>query len=108
MVSSMIQSLGDVLLLVTTVVVGVAGLLLSVFLYHIIFVVMDLRQVMKRVNDVTAEIEEVIMKPVEATAVAFAWIQKLLWDLLSDGSAKRKEKKKKHRHHKEKAADEGV
>ena len=37
----MIQTLGDVLLLVTTISVGVVAFLFAVFLYHLIFVVMD-------------------------------------------------------------------
>lgn len=77
----MIQSLGDILLLVTIISVGVVSLLLAVFLYHLIFVVMDLRQVMKRINDLTAEFEEMVRKPVEVMGMGIAWLSNLLADL---------------------------
>ncbi len=91
----MIETLGDVLLLVTTISVGVVAFLLAVFLYHLIFVVMDLRQVMKRVNDITAELEELLMKPVEVASMGFAWLQKMIMDLYFGGKEVRKEKKEK-------------
>jgi hypothetical protein len=93
----MIQTLGDVLLLVAIVSLGLVGFLLAVLLYHLIFVVMDLRQVMKRLNDITAEIEDMLMKPVEIVAQVMDWLQKLLWDfyVVEDGLSKKSTKKKR-------------
>lgn len=98
----MIQTLGDVLVLVTIISVGVVSLLLAVFLYHLVFVVMDLRQVMKRINDITEEIEEMIMKPVEAVSLAMGWLQKLVWDLAAGGDGKKNEKKSRRERRREK------
>ncbi|HLC75883.1 MAG TPA: hypothetical protein VJB82_02065 [Candidatus Peribacterales bacterium] len=93
----MIQTLGDVLLLVTTISVGIVAFLFAVFLYHLIFVVMDLRQVMKRLNDLSEELEELLMKPVEVVSMGFAWIQKLLTDLYFADRPKKEKKAKKHK-----------
>lgn len=91
----MIQTLGDVLVLVSIISVGVVSLLLAVFLYHLIFVVMDLRQVMKRLNDLTAELEELIRKPVEVMGMGIAWLSSLLADLAFTPKTVRKEKRAK-------------
>ena len=76
----MIQTLGDVFVLVAIISTGVVAFLLAVFLYHLIFVVMDLRQVMKRLNDLSAEVEEMLMRPVELVAGVVDWVQKMIWD----------------------------
>jgi len=96
----MIQTLGDVLLLVTTISVGIVAFLFAVFLYHLIFVVMDLRQVMKRLNDLTEELEELLMRPVEVLSMGFAWMQKLLTDLYFAQKPKKEKKGKKQKNRK--------
>lgn len=106
----MIQTLGDVLLLVAILSLGLVSFLVAIFLYHLIFVVMDLRQVMKRLNDISAEIEEMIMKPVEVVAQVMDWAQKILWDFYIDekpveGHKKKKKGKKKKTQHKKKKKD---
>lgn len=100
----MIQTLGDVLLLVAIISLGLVSFLFVVFLYHLIFVVMDLRQVMKRLNDLSAELEEMLMKPVEVMAQVMSWAQKVLWDIyVVENKKKPKTKKgKKKRAKKEK------
>ncbi len=91
----MIQTLGDVLVLVTIISVGVVAFLLAIFLYHLVFVVMDLRKVMKRVNEITAQIEDMLVKPVEVAGVALGWAQKLVFDLIDmETTAKPKKAKK--------------
>jgi low affinity Fe/Cu permease len=92
---SMIQTLGDVLVLVTIISVGVVSFLLAVLLYHLVFVIMDVRQVMKRVNDVTAQLEEMLLKPVEAASIAMGWLQKMVWDMVIDETPKKKPAAKK-------------
>jgi hypothetical protein len=97
----MIQTLGDVLLLVAIVSLVLVSFLLAVFFYHLIFVVMDLRQVMRRLNDITAEIEELLMKPVEVVAAVMDWAERVLWDMygkdLSGGRKKKKKGRKRKR-----------
>lgn len=72
--------------------------MLAIFLYHLIFVVMDLRQISKRLNDITEEIEEMVMAPVQIASQALNWIQKWVFDFcLSDKkecSEKKSDKKK--------------
>ena|SRR3989344_9153744 len=93
----MIQTLGDVLLLVTTISVGVVAFLFAVFLYHLIFVVMDLRQVVKRINELTAELEEIVRKPVEVMGLGITWLTNMLADLALTPKVKREKRGKKHK-----------
>lgn len=91
----MIQTLGDVLLLVTIISVGVVAFLLAIFLYHLVFVVMDLRKVMKRVNEISAQIEDMLVKPVEVAGIALGWAQKIIFDLIDMDSTERPKKAKR-------------
>ena len=89
----MIQSLGDVLMLVAIVSLGLVSFLLAIFLYHLIFVVMDLRQVMRRLNDLTSEVEEMLVRPVELVAGIVEWVQKWVWDAYFVDESKKGKKK---------------
>ena len=40
------------------------ALLLVIVLYHVLFIVVDLRKVLRRIEAVTKEVENVIMKPI--------------------------------------------
>lgn len=40
------------------------AVLLVVVLYHVLFIVVDLRKVLRRIEAVTKEVENVIMKPI--------------------------------------------
>jgi hypothetical protein len=106
----MIQTLGDVLMLVAIISLGLVGFLLAVFLYHLIFVAMDLRQVMRRLNDLTSELEEMLMAPVQLVEGIVDWVQKWIWeaymtDTSSEKKKKRKSKGKKKKKGKRKKAD---
>lgn len=50
------------------------AVMLIVVLYHVIFIVVDLRKMMKRFNSVTEEVESVIMKPLGMTDQALQWL----------------------------------
>lgn len=90
----MIQTLGDVFLLVAILSIGLVSFLLAVFLYHLIFIVMDLRQVARRTNAITAEVEELLVKPVEIVAQVIDWVQKMIWDAyILDEAPKKKSRK---------------
>ena len=91
----MIQTLGDVFLLVTIISVGVVAFLLAIFLYHLVFVVMDLRKVMKRVNEISAQIEDMLVKPVEVAGIALGWAQKVIFDLIETNIPVKPRKAKK-------------
>ncbi|UPA22254.1 hypothetical protein K8942_04350 [Candidatus Peribacteria bacterium] len=56
----------------------VIGVMLVVVLYHVIFIVVDLRKVMKRTQIVTEELQTVILKPLSMADQAMAWVSGFL------------------------------
>ncbi len=50
------------------------AVMLIVALYHIIFIVVDLRKVMRRFETLTQEVEAVLMKPLSMTDRALDWM----------------------------------
>lgn len=50
------------------------AVMLIVVLYHALFIVVDLRKVMRRINTITEEVEMVIMKPLSMTDSALEWM----------------------------------
>ena len=62
---------------------------------------MDLRQVMRRLNDLTSELEEMLMAPVQLVEGIVEWVQKWIWDAyMADapkGGGKKGKKKKKRK-----------
>ncbi len=54
------------------------GVMLIVALYHIIFIVVDLRKTMRRVSNVSEEVETVIMKPLSVADQAMQWVKGFL------------------------------
>ncbi|MDD4628594.1 MAG: hypothetical protein PHE68_04355 [Candidatus Peribacteraceae bacterium] len=53
--------------------VAVAVMLLVV-LYHVIFIVVDLRKILRRVEDITKELEDVLMKPLSMVDRILQWV----------------------------------
>lgn len=98
----MIQTLGDVFMLVGIISVGVVAFLLAILLYHLIFVVMDLRKVMRRLNELTEQIEEMLLKPVELVAEIVDWLQKKVWEAYFTGNSGETRKEKRARKKKQK------
>ncbi|OGJ54904.1 hypothetical protein A2880_01535 [Candidatus Peribacteria bacterium RIFCSPHIGHO2_01_FULL_49_38] len=52
----------------------VVGILIIVILYHVLFVVVNLRKVMRRIEGLTAEVEAVILKPLSMVDVILEWV----------------------------------
>jgi len=50
------------------------AILLLIVLYHVIFIVVDLRKVMRRVEGITQEVEDVIMKPLSMIDSILQWV----------------------------------
>lgn len=50
------------------------AVMLIVTLYHVIFIVVDLRKIVRRVDSVTEEVETMIMKPLSMTDQALEWM----------------------------------
>lgn len=87
----MMLSADDVL---TGLLIAVAVMLIVV-LYHVLFVVVDVRKIVKRVEGVSNQVEEVIMKPLVMTDKILEWLLEYVQSLETKG--------KKHDH--EKAID---
>lgn len=60
----------DILLFLSIVV----AIMLVIVLYHVMFIVVDLRKIARRLEDVTAEVEAVILKPISMADQIFQWI----------------------------------
>lgn len=50
------------------------AVMLIVVLYHVIFIVVDLRKIIRRVDNVTDEVETVVMKPLSMADQAIEWL----------------------------------
>lgn len=61
------------------------GVMLIVVLYHVLFIVVDLRKIMRKLQVVTDEVGSVILKPIGMADQAIAWVTGFL-----------EEKSKKH------------
>ncbi|MDD4287578.1 MAG: hypothetical protein PHO20_00105 [Candidatus Peribacteraceae bacterium] len=50
------------------------AILVLIVLYHVIFIVVDLRKVMRRVEGLTQELEDVLMKPLSMVDAILQWV----------------------------------
>lgn len=50
------------------------AVMLVVVLYHVLFIVVDLRKSMRRMNNLTQQVESVLMKPLSMTEKALTWV----------------------------------
>lgn len=53
---------------------AVVGVMIIIVLYHVLFIVADLRRVIRRTERITRELQAVIMKPLAVTDEILAWI----------------------------------
>jgi uncharacterized protein YoxC len=79
---------------ILTVLLIVAAAMLVVVLYHLIFVVVDLRKITKRVDDVTSELENVVMTPLSMVEKSMTWLMEVLMQLYADQGEKKHHKHK--------------
>lgn len=91
---TVIQTTGDILTIVAIIALGVVSFLFAIFLYHLIFIVMDLREVMRRLNALTGQIEEMLVQPVELVSDIVEWVKEKVWDVYFAEPKKRKKRKK--------------
>ena len=59
---------------ITSALYIAVAVLLLITLYHVIFIVVDLRKVMRRLETMTQEVEAVLMKPLAMTDKALEWM----------------------------------
>lgn len=77
---------------VLTAILILVAVMLVIVLYHVLFIVVDLRKVMRRVEDVSHQVEEIIMKPLTMTDKILEWVLEYIEGL--DHSGKHKHEKK--------------
>lgn len=69
---------------------ALVAVMLIVVLYHVLFIVVDVRKMMRRFEDLSAQTESMLLKPLAILDTAFAWVLETMQH--------RKSKKKKHKH----------
>ncbi|ALM10029.1 MAG TPA: hypothetical protein DEB30_03235 [Candidatus Peribacter riflensis] len=50
------------------------AILVLIVLYHVIFIVWDLRKILRRVEGITQELEDVLMKPLSMVDSILQWV----------------------------------
>ncbi len=80
---------------VLTALLILVAVMLVVVLYHVLFIVVDLRKIMKRVQGVSEQVEDVIMKPLVMTDKILEWVLEYVESLDKAGK----------KHHEKKAID---
>lgn len=80
---------GDVLIYLQITV----AVLLVVVLYHILFIAVDLRKILRRFESITREVEDIIMKPINAADYILEGIVQYLEE--QQGGSKKSSTKKK-------------
>ena len=65
------------------------AVMLMVVLYHILFIVVDLRKILRRIETITQELEAVVIKPLALADKAMEWVV---------GYLEAKQEKEQHHH----------
>lgn len=66
------------------------AILVIVALYHVLFIVVDLRKVLRRIDDITEQVETIILKPISMADQILSWVMDMV-----EQSGHKKEKKHK-------------
>ena len=82
---------GDVLVYLQITV----AVLLVIVLYHLLFITVDLRKVLRRVEGITKEVENIIMKPISAADQILEVILSFVESQANEKPKKKKVSKKK-------------
>lgn len=80
---------------ILTVLLIIAVLLLIVVLYNVLFIVVDMRKIARRMNAITEQVEGMIMKPLSLVEESMTWLTDFLLGMYSD----QEEKKNAHKKH---------
>ncbi len=57
-----------------SVLYALVAFMIIVVLYHLLFIVTDLRKIMRRFEETTAQVEAMILKPLSIIDEAFTWV----------------------------------
>jgi cell shape-determining protein MreC len=71
------------------------AVLLVVVLYHLLFITVDLRKVLRRIESITKEVENIIMKPISAADQILEAILGFVENQSKEKPKKKKSTKKK-------------
>ncbi len=58
----------------TAILYALVGVMLIIVLYHILFIVVDARKIVRRFEDMTSQVETVMLKPLAIADQAFQWL----------------------------------
>ncbi len=75
--------------MVTSILYAIVGVMIIIVLYHVLFIVWDLRKIARRFEDVTSQVEAVILKPLSVADQGVQWLIEFI-------ESKAKKHKKKH------------
>ena len=64
------------------------AILILILLYHALFIAVDLRKILRRIDSLTGQVEEVIMKPISMADHIFQWVA----DYIEEDNKKKKKK----------------
>lgn len=67
-----------------------AFILLVILLFHLIFVAVDVRRIVRRAETVTREMEEVVLKPISIADATIEWFAAFMEGLKSKKKADKK------------------
>ena len=59
--------------LLTAVLYVIVAMMIIIVLYHVLFIVWDLRKIVRRFEDMTSQVETVLMKPLSMAEEGIAW-----------------------------------
>ncbi len=71
------------------------AIMIIIVLYHLLFIVVDLRKVMRRFEETTEQVEAMILKPLAIIDEAFGWVMNHMQNAKHKKKHKAKEKEQK-------------
>lgn len=80
---------------VMTALYILVAVMLVIVLYHVLFIVVDVRKIVRRLEDITSQVEAVILKPLSMADQLLTFLIEQV-----EGLAKKKEQHKHGKHHK--------
>jgi cell shape-determining protein MreC len=87
---------------IMTVLYIVVAVMLIVVLYHVLFIVVDLRRMTRRADRVTESVESVMLKPLSIADQGFEWVIAYLKSEKHKRHAKHHAHQVAHGHHEKK------
>lgn len=74
------------------VLYALVGVMLLIVLYHVLFIVVDLRKISKRMEDLTSQVETILLKPLSIADQGVQWVVEFI-------ERKRRERRHQQAHH---------